>query len=77
MSAALVVRPDGVHLSIHVGPLAQNEARVVRGKIYLFKGSKEDALTRYQADFRGKAAYTTVVSPNVRRDNRSAEAEDH
>ncbi len=41
-----------MHLSIHVGPLAQNEARIVRGKIYLFKGSKEDALTRYQADFR-------------------------
>ncbi len=41
-----------MHLSIHVGPLARNETRVVRGKIYLFEGSKDDALARYQADFR-------------------------
>ena len=41
-----------MHLSIHVGALARNETRVVRGKIYLFEGSKDDALSRFQADFR-------------------------
>lgn len=41
-----------MHLSIHVGPLAQNETRIVRGKIYLFEGSKDDVLSRYKADFR-------------------------
>ena len=41
-----------MHLSINVGPLARNKTRVVRGKIYLFEGSKDDVLSRYQRDFR-------------------------
>ncbi|MDP6553939.1 MAG: hypothetical protein QGF59_31415 [Pirellulaceae bacterium] len=41
-----------MHLSIHVGPLARDATRVVRGKIYLLEGSKDDALSRYHADFR-------------------------
>ncbi len=40
-----------MHLSIRVGPLAQREQRLIRGKIYLFEGSKDDALSRYQTDF--------------------------
>ena len=41
-----------MHLSIRVGPLKRAEVRTVRGKIYLFEGSRDDALARYLADFR-------------------------
>lgn len=40
-----------MHLAPRVGPLKQNESKVVRGKIYLFKGTKEDCLRHYWADF--------------------------
>ena len=42
-----------MHLSVNVGPLAQGESREIRGKIYLFKGTKEELLERYQSDFGG------------------------
>ena len=41
-----------MHLSINVGPLPRGDERKVRGKIYLFQGSKEDLLSRYREDFR-------------------------
>lgn len=41
-----------MHLSINVGPLAQRQSRTVRGKIYLFAGTKEELLDRYRSDFR-------------------------
>lgn len=40
-----------MHLSVRVGPLKPGESREIRGKIYLFRGTKEDLLQRYQADF--------------------------
>ncbi len=40
-----------MHASVHVGPLARNETRVVRGKIYLLKGTRTDVLARYRNDF--------------------------
>lgn len=40
-----------MHLSINLGPLRQKETRVLRGKIYLFKGTKEELLTKYKQDF--------------------------
>ncbi len=40
-----------MHLSVNVGPLSQGESREIRGKIYLFKGTKEELLERYQSDF--------------------------
>jgi len=40
-----------MHLSVNVGPLKQGETRTVRGKIYLFEGSRKDALERYKEDF--------------------------
>lgn len=41
-----------MHLSIAVGPLAPGETKTVRGKMYLFKGTKEDCLERFNRDFR-------------------------
>ncbi len=40
-----------MHLSVRVGPLKQGETKTIRGKIYLFKGTKEDCLTKYRRDF--------------------------
>ena len=40
-----------MHLSVRLGPLDPGETKHVRGKIYLFKGSKEDCLKRFQEDF--------------------------
>ena len=42
---------DCMHLSIHLGPLEKGESREVRGKIYLFQGTKEELLERYLSDF--------------------------
>ncbi len=41
-----------MHLSIRVGPLKPGESREIRGKIYLFHGTKEDLLKRYRSEFR-------------------------
>ena len=40
-----------MHLSVKVGPLSQGETKTIRGKIYLFDGTKEDCLKKYQIDF--------------------------
>jgi hypothetical protein len=40
-----------MHLCIRVGPLNRNESRTLRGRIYLFKGDKEDCYRRYLKDF--------------------------
>jgi hypothetical protein len=40
-----------MHLSVRVGPLGPGEERKIRGKVYLFKGGKEDCLRYYRADF--------------------------
>ncbi len=40
-----------MHLCINVGPLEPGESTTVRGRIYLFQGTKEDCLKRYRADF--------------------------
>ena len=40
-----------MHLAPRVGPLARNAMRKVRGKLYLFEGTKGDCLQRYLADF--------------------------
>ena len=42
-----------MHLSVNVGPLGQGQSRKIRGKLYLFKGTKEELLERYQRDFGG------------------------
>ncbi|UCG50249.1 MAG: hypothetical protein JSU94_10740 [Phycisphaerales bacterium] len=40
-----------MHLSIRVGPLKKGQSKVIRGRIYLLKGSKEDCLKRFKKDF--------------------------
>ena len=40
-----------MHLSVLVGPLKQGEKKEIRGKIYLFQGSKEECYQRFLADF--------------------------
>jgi hypothetical protein len=40
-----------MHLSIRVGPLKRGEKKRVRGRIYLFEGSKEDCLRIYEEEF--------------------------
>ena len=41
-----------MHLSVQVGPLKQAETRQVRGKMYLFRGTKEDCYKKYLSDFK-------------------------
>ena len=40
-----------MHLGVRLGALAPGESRVIRGKVYFFKGAKEDCLNRYKQDF--------------------------
>lgn len=40
-----------MHLSIKVGPLARGDKKTIRGRMYLFEGSKEDCLTEFEKDF--------------------------
>jgi hypothetical protein len=40
-----------MHLSVRVGPLKKGETKTIRGKIYLFEGSKEDCFEKYRRDF--------------------------
>ena len=40
-----------MHLGIQVGPLESGESKTIRGKIYLFEGSKEDCFEKYVKDF--------------------------
>jgi len=41
-----------MHLSIKAGPLAVGETRSIRGRIYLFEGSKEDCQQQFEEDFK-------------------------
>jgi hypothetical protein len=41
-----------LHLCIRVGPLARGESRTIRGRIYLFMGTRDDLLRRYRRDFK-------------------------
>jgi hypothetical protein len=38
-------------LAVQVGPLTPGQSRSIRGKIYLFPGTKEDCVARYRKDF--------------------------
>ena len=40
-----------MHLSVGVGPLKKGDTKTIRGKIYLFKGSREDCLKKFREDF--------------------------
>jgi hypothetical protein len=40
-----------MHLSVRVGPLEVGRTKVIRGKVYLFPGTKEDCLARFRRDF--------------------------
>ncbi len=40
-----------MHLCFNVGPLKPGESKTIRGRIYLFRGAKEDCLRRYRSDF--------------------------
>lgn len=40
-----------MHVCVRVGPLRRKETKTVRGKLYLFQGSRTDCLRRFQEDF--------------------------
>ena len=40
-----------MHLSVRVGPLEVGEEREIRGRMYLFEGSKVDCLNAFENDF--------------------------
>jgi hypothetical protein len=44
---------DCLHALVDLGPAAGSQPRVVRGKIYWFKGTKDDLLARWKRDFPG------------------------
>jgi hypothetical protein len=43
-----------MHLCVRVGPLEVGRTKVIRGKVYLFLGTKEDCLARFRRDFAPK-----------------------
>ncbi len=40
-----------MHVCVRVGPLPRGHTRSVRGKLYLFRGSKANCLTKFRDDF--------------------------
>jgi hypothetical protein len=40
-----------MHACVRVGPLKPGESRTIRGRLYLFRGTKEDCLAQYRRDF--------------------------
>ena len=40
-----------MHACVRVGPLRPGESRTVRGRLYLFAGTTEDCLARFEKDF--------------------------
>lgn len=41
-----------LHACARIGALKPDESRTVRGRLYLFRGTKEDCLARFEKDFR-------------------------
>lgn len=46
-----------MHLSVQVGPLNKGQTKTIRGKIYLFQGTKEDCLNLFKNDFQTTALW--------------------
>jgi hypothetical protein len=42
-----------LHACARVGPLKPGESRTIRGRLYLFRGTKEDCLAQFRRDFPG------------------------
>lgn len=40
-----------LHTCVRVGPLGPDATRTIRGRLYLFRGTKEDCLARFRRDF--------------------------
>ncbi len=40
-----------MHLCINVGPLEVGKSKKIKGRIYLFEGTREDGLAKYKRDF--------------------------
>jgi hypothetical protein len=40
-----------MHLAVRVGPLARGETKKVRGRVYLFRGNRNDGLAKYRKEF--------------------------
>jgi hypothetical protein len=45
-----------LHQSIRVGPLSPGQSKRIRGRIYLFQGTRDACLARYQAAFGSEAS---------------------
>ncbi len=39
-----------MHVCVRLGPLRQKESKTVRGRLYLFRGSRQDCLARFRED---------------------------
>lgn len=55
-----------MHVCVRAGPLKRKESKTVRGRLYLFRGSKEDCLARFAADM-GLARAPREMAPAGRR----------
>ncbi len=42
-----------MHLAVRVGPLPRGETKKVRGRVYLFRGNRNDCLAKYRKEFSG------------------------
>ena len=40
-----------MHLCVNVGPLAPGESKTIRGRIYLFPGTRDECYDRFRKDF--------------------------
>ena len=49
-----------MHLSVNLGPLKRGESRTVRGRVYLFRGTKQQCLKKYLKEFVGPDADASV-----------------
>lgn len=41
-----------MHVCVRVGPLKRNQSKTIRGRLYLFQGTRQDCLARFRRDLR-------------------------
>ena len=58
-----------MHLSVNVGPLEPGESKTIRGRIYLFHGTREDCLERFRHDFAKKSVIHRKSHPLFQSDD--------
>jgi hypothetical protein len=54
-----------MHQSIRVGPLEPGQTQRIRGRIYLFRGTRNDCLSKYRTEFGSGTSARQIAGPDA------------